>query len=432
MLIIKLSKIIKNNFFSFLLLLLILTTILVLNFYSANKKNQQNKLSNFIDNIYLKKSINNVISNLKPKYSYKKIVVKKGDTFEKIIINLNLSSEENKIIIDNLSKFKFVNNLYKGQKISFKIDNSSRTKILEIAIEKSKTKSIVFNRINELSKFDYKEIDKNLKKINVYKESIITNSLYSSAIALDIQPNIIIDFAQIYGFQVDFQRDIWKNDSFQIIYETFLDSKGKVVESGKILYANLILKGKENNLYIFQTKDGYEYFDNNGRSVKKSLMKTPINGARLSSSFGMRKHPILGYNKMHKGTDFAAPEGTPIMASGDGKIVRARWCGGGGNCIKIYHNSSYSTVYAHLRNFARGIKEGTKVKQGQIIGYVGSTGMSTGPHLHYEVIYNGKKINSQTLNLPSGKILKGKQRKKFEVSKIKLNVLKSELINSQL
>ena len=430
--IIKLSKLIKNNFFSFLLLILVLTTILVLNFYSATKRSQQNKLSNFIDNIYLKKSIKNVISNLKPKYSYKKIVVKKGDTFDRIISNLNLSSEEKKIIIDNLSKFKFVNNLYKGQKISFKIDNSSSTKILEIAIEKSKTKSIIFNRNNELSKFEYKEIDKNLKKINVYKESIITNSLYSSAIALDIQPNIIIDFAQIYGFQVDFQRDIWKNDSFQIIYENFLDSNGKVIESGKILYANLILKGKENNLYIFQTKDGYEYFDNSGRSVKKSLMKTPINGARLSSSFGMRKHPILGYNKMHKGTDFAAPEGTPIMASGDGKIIRARWCGGGGNCIKIYHNSSYSTVYAHLRNFARGIKEGTKVKQGQIIGYVGSTGMSTGPHLHYEVIYNGKKINSQTLNLPSGKILKGKQRKKFEVSKIKLNVLKSELINSQM
>ena len=135
---------------------------------------------------------------------------------------------------------------------------------------------------------------------------------------------------------------------------------------------------------------------------------------------------------MHRGTDFAAPEGTPIMASGDGKILRARWCGGGGNCIKIYHNSSYSTVYAHLKNFARGIKEGARVKQGQIIGYVGSTGMSTGPHLHYEVIYNGKKINSQTLKLPSGKILKGKERKKFEVNKIKLNVLKSELINSQM
>ena len=432
MLKIKLSKLIKNNFFSFLLLLIILTTILITNFYSINKKNQQQELLNFTENIYLKKSIINIISNLKPKYSHKEITVKKGDTFEKIISNLNLDSKEKEIIVNNLSKFKIINKLYKGQKISFKIDNSNSINITQISIEKSKTKTIIFNRIDGLNKFKFREIDKNLKKINVYKESIITNSLYSSAIALNINPNIIIDFAQIYGFQIDFQRDIWKNDSFQIIYESFLDSNDKIVENGKILYANLILKGKDNNLYVFKTKDGFEYFDNSGKSVKKSLMKTPINGARLSSSFGMRKHPILGYNKMHKGTDFAAPEGTPIMASGDGKIVRARWCGGGGNCIKIYHNSSYSTVYAHLKNFARGIKEGVKVKQGQTIGYVGSTGMSTGPHLHYEVIYNGKKINSQTLKLPSGKILKGKERKKFEVNKIKLNVLKSELINSQM
>jgi len=425
----KLSKLIKNNFFSFLLFSIVFLTILVTNFYSINKKNQEDKLINFTENIYLKKSINNIISNLKPKYSYKKIVVKKGDTFEKIIVDLNLPSDEKEIIISNLSKYKFINSLYKNQKISFKLDNSDPIKIMEISIEKSKTKTIVFNRINELKKFEYKEINKNLKKINIYKESIISNSLYSNAIILDIPPNIIIDFAQIYGFQVDFQRDIWKNDSFQIIYESFLDSNEKTVESGKILYANLILKGKENNLYIFKTKNGYEYFDNNGKSVKKSLMKTPINGARLSSNFGMRKHPILGYNKMHRGTDFAAPEGTPIMASGDGKILRARWCGGGGNCIKIYHNSSYSTVYAHLKNFARGVKEGARVKQGQIIGYVGSTGMSTGPHLHYEVIVNGKKVNSQRLKLPSGKVLKDNERKLFEIHRIRTDVMIAEMSN---
>jgi murein DD-endopeptidase MepM/ murein hydrolase activator NlpD len=158
-------------------------------------------------------------------------------------------------------------------------------------------------------------------------------------------------------------------------------------------------------------------------------MKTPINGARLSSSFGKRKHPILGYNKLHTGTDFAAPKDTPIMASGDGIISRAKWCGGGGNCIKIKHNSVYQTVYAHLSKFGRGIKKGVRVKQGQIIGYVGSTGMSTGPHLHYEVIENGRKINSQKLKLPSGKILKGKDRNLFEVNKIKIDVLKSELIS---
>ena len=189
----------------------------------------------------------------------------------------------------------------------------------------------------------------------------------------------------------------------------------------------MFVNGEEINLYNFKDKKEIGYYDIKGKSIVKSLMKTPINGARLSSSYGMRKHPILGYNKMHKGTDFAAPSGTPIMASGSGTVTRARWCGGGGNCVKIKHNSTYETVYAHMKNFARGIKEGRKVKQGQIIGYVGSTGLSTGPHLHYEVIVNGKKVNSQRLKLPSGKILKGEERKEFELQRIKIDLKLSEL-----
>ena len=186
-------------------------------------------------------------------------------------------------------------------------------------------------------------------------------------------------------------------------------------DTGKIIYASMFVNGSEINLYSFKDKNDFGFYDLKGKSIVKSLMKTPINGARLSSSFGNRKHPILGYTKLHTGTDFAAPSGTPIMASGAGKIIRARWCGGGGNCVKIKHNSIYETVYAHMKNFARGIKEGKRVSQGQIIGYVGSTGMSTGPHLHYEVIINGRKVNSQKLKLPSGKILKGYDRANFEL-----------------
>ena len=189
----------------------------------------------------------------------------------------------------------------------------------------------------------------------------------------------------------------------------------------------MFVNGEEINLYHFKDKNSDDFFNIKGQSITKSLMKTPINGARLSSSFGMRKHPILGYNKMHRGTDFAAPSGTPIMASGSGTITRARWCGGGGNCVKIRHNSTYETIYAHMKSFAKGIKEGRKVKQGQIIGYVGSTGMSTGPHLHYEVIVNGKKVNSQRLKLPSGKKLKGEARKDFELKRIKIDLKLSEL-----
>ena len=427
---IKINKFFRNNSDHLILIIIIVVTVLIVNFSSANKNNQNQKLLDAFENIYLKKTSKHIIKNLNPKFSYINIKVNKGDSFEKIVNNLNISETEKEIIIKNLSKFKFLKNLFQGQNIFFKLNNVNPVKIVEISVQKSKTKNIVFSRIKDLSKFEYLEIEKNLEKVIVYKEAEITKSLYASAIDVEIKPNIIVEFARIYGFQIDFQRDIWKNDSFQIIYETFLDSNGKILETGNILYANLKLRGKNNDLYIFKTKDGYEHFDKYGKSVKKSLMKTPINGARLSSSFGLRKHPILGYNKMHRGTDFAAPEGTPVLASGDGKVVRARWCGGGGNCIKINHNSTYSTVYAHLKNFGRGIKEGVRVRQGQIIGYVGSTGMSTGPHLHYEVIINGKKVNSQKLKLPSGKILRGKERKNFEVIKIKLDVLKSKLISS--
>jgi murein DD-endopeptidase MepM/ murein hydrolase activator NlpD len=212
------------------------------------------------------------------------------------------------------------------------------------------------------------------------------------------------------------------------MYEVFLDKDKKIIETGEILFANLKLSGQNNPLYYFNNNGKEGHYDKNGKSVQKALMKTPINGARLSSSFGMRKHPIDGFNKMHRGTDFAAPMGTPIMASGNGIIKKVGWCGGGGNCVKIRHNSTYQTIYAHMSKFARGIKVGLRVKQGQTIGYVGSTGKSTGPHLHYEVIVNGKKVNSQTLKLPSGKVLKDDERKLFETNKIKLDVLKSEKI----
>ncbi len=429
---IKLNKFFRNNLYLLVLSLFVLCTALVLNFYTINKKNQEKKIVNLFENTYLKKSSKLLLKNLKPKFSHESFKIDKGDTLEKIIKKLNIPLNEKKLITNSLLKHNFVSKLYEGQVITFKLDNTIPIKVTKITFEISKTKNIIFNRAINLEKFTYKEIEKNLKGVVVYKEGEILNSLYSSAVESGIQPNIIIEFARLYGFQVDFQRDIWKNDSYQIVYETFEDSNDQILETGNILFANLNLQGKNHNLYIYKTKDGFEHFDDYGKSIRKSLMKTPINGARLSSSFGMRKHPILGYNKLHQGTDFAAPEGTPIMASGDGKVIRARWCGGGGNCIKIKHNSTYSTVYAHLKNFARGVKEGVRVRQGQIIGYVGSTGMSTGPHLHYEVIINGKKVNSQKLKLPSGKILKGKERELFEIKKIKLNVLKSKLISSQM
>jgi len=424
----KIQIVVKKYNLHFISLFLIILCISLSNYFTNFKKKQNFDFQKLLENIYLNKTSTSIIENLDPRYEKIIIKVKSGDSFQKILNQIEVESGEKQKILKEVLKKKSVSNLLKGQKIIFKIDKRKSKKITELLVEMSKTKSILYSLNESTDKFQYKEIQKSLKRVVSYKESIISNSLYESSIKNGIQPNVIIDFARVYGFQVDFQRDIWKNDSFQLMYETFLDDNKKIVETGNIIYANLNLQGKDLPLYGFKTKEGYDYFDNFGKSIKKSLMKTPINGARLSSSFGMRKHPILGFNKMHRGTDFAAPEGTPIMASGDGKIVRARWCGGGGNCIKIKHNSTYSTVYAHLSKFARIAKEGNRVRQGQIIGYVGSTGMSTGPHLHYEVIENGKKVNSQTLKLPSGKILKGKERERFEIEKIKIEVTKSELI----
>ena len=410
-------------------ILVSILAILIFIIYTKNKEEQTAKLFESLENIYLKKTIQEITKNLDPRFTSINYISKSGDTYENIVNDLKIGKNEKKLILNTILKEKDLKTLRTNQKFTFKFDKLSNQKIVKFVIETDKKNELIFIKDKSESKFISKKIKKNFKKKLVYKETIIKSSLYNSAIDLEIKPNVILEFARLYGFQIDFQRDIWKNDSFQIIYEEFVNENGEVVDTGEILFANLNLQNKDYQLYMYEyDKKKIDYFDENGKSIKKTLMKTPINGARLSSSYGKRKHPILGYTKMHLGTDFAAPKGTPIMASGDGKVTKAGWCGGGGNCVKIKHNRKYQTVYAHMSKFGRGIKKGVRVKQGQIIGYVGSTGLSTGPHLHYEVIENGRKINSQKLKLPSGKILKGEERKRFEVNKIKIDVLKSNLI----
>ena len=424
----KVIKLIKKNVEITFLLLLLLLTITSTTFYNNYKKYINKNYIDVINNIYFQKSVTQIFNNLTPRYKSVDHKISSGETFDKILNKYSISSEEILEIKKSLNSDYNLNNLKTNLDIKFTIDQSNSKKIIFFLFPISRTEKIQLTKNLDTDLFEKKTIITNLNTKIVFKEGKITQSLYKTAVDLNVQPNIIIEFARIYGFQVDFQRDIRKNDNFQIMYEVFEDDNGKVFETGNIIFANLKLSGINNSLYYFDKKGSEGHYDENGKSVEKALMKTPINGARLSSAFGMRKHPIDGFNKMHRGTDFAAPMGTPIMASGSGVITRARWCGGGGNCVKIKHNSTYTTIYAHMKNFARGIKEGARVKQGQIIGYVGSTGKSTGPHLHYEVVENGKKINSQKLKLPSGKILKNKERKIFEVAKIKLDVLKSELI----
>ena len=417
----------KKNLKIFVLFSLIISATFFISYFNYKKKIDNKTYISFIDNIYFKKTLKSVINNLEPKFKRVKHKIQSGETFDKVLNNYYVDKKEIIKIKNSLSKSVNLNKLNTKQIIQFTLDKTTN-KIVNFSYQISNVEKIILERNKENDTFNEKILSIKLNKEIVYTENIILQSLYQAAIDEKIPANTIIDFASIYGFQVDFQRDIRKQDKFQIMYEIFLNEKNEIVETGEILFANLKLSGQDNSLYYFDNNENEGHYDKNGKSVKKALMKTPINGARLSSPFGMRKHPIDGFNKMHRGTDFAAPMGTPIMASGDGVIKKAGWCGGGGNCVKIKHNSTYQTVYAHMSKFARGIKPGVRVKQGQTIGYVGSTGKSTGPHLHYEVIVNGKKVNSQKLKLPSGKVLKGKERKLFETNKIKLDVLKAEKI----
>jgi len=416
---------IKNEIFA--LGLLIVITIIFTSYYNHTKKKIVNNYKDIIHNVYFKKSINYFFDNLEPKFKKITHKINDGETLNSILENYSIKEKEIKNIKKELSKKINLSKLKTDQKIHFVIDQS-KDSIKEFIFQISNKERILLTRNLENNNFNQKIVLTELNKKVIYTENIILQSLYRSATEKKIPANTIIEFARIYGFQVDFQRDIRKKDRFQIMYEVFVDENKKIIETGDIIYANLVLSGEDNSLYFFDKEGSIGHYDKNGKSVRKALMKTPINGARLSSPFGMRKHPIDGFNKMHKGTDFAAPKGTPIMASGDGLIKKAGWCGGGGNCVVIKHNSTYQTIYAHMSKFASGIRSGVRVKQGQTIGFVGSTGKSTGPHLHYEVIINGKKVNSQTLKLPSGKVLKGEERKIFETKKIKLDVLKSEKI----
>ena len=355
--------------------------------------------------------------------------IKSGDSIQKILKKFKVHNNEIQAVINQYKKYSNPNQLLMSNKIDLIIEENLSEKnysIAKFAIPITKSTTIEITK-DEQGKIASKKIITKLYKKKILSENIIKNNLYSSAIEAKINPDAIIEFARIFGFEIDFQRDIRENDYFKIIYDKYFDENGEFVKSGSIHYAHMSVNGREITLYKFGDDKNYSYFDINGKSVEKALMKTPINGARLSSSFGMRKHPILGFNKKHTGTDFAAPSETPIMASGSGTIVLAKWCGGGGNCIKIKHNSTYETIYAHMKSFARGMKKGKKVRQGEIIGYVGSTGISTGPHLHYEVTVNGKKVNSQKLKLPSGKVLKDNERKLFEVHRIKTDVLIAEM-----
>ena len=418
----------RNKYFryAFFTLLISISLIFFLLNHSLFKKNQQVQSLN--DFQIETKNIHSIfIQKLKNRNVKKNLAIKKGKSLNTTLSNAGVLQKDILDITSLLSKYLNLKKINSNHIFQI-IMNKKTGKLERLTVNTDNITSLhIFRQDN---KFTANKIEKVLYKKTSLSEGIIKSSLFRAAQKDNIEAEVIVEFARIFGFEIDFQRDIRKNDIFQIVYNKYVDDDGELQKNGNIIYAYMKNKGREIELYRFVDQKGIAgYYQTNGKSIEKALMKTPINGARLSSTFGMRKHPILSYNKMHRGTDFAAPKGTPIMASGSGTVEVVKWWGAYGKYIRIKHNTKYKTAYAHLNGYARGIRPGAKVRQGQIIGYVGSTGRSTGPHLHYEVLVDGKRKNSQRLKLPSGRTLRGSDREKFEISRIKIDVMRSNLIN---
>ncbi len=296
-------------------------------------------------------------------------------------------------------------------------DNASSRLLTALSLEPDIERTVKVMRDGDGS-YTGNEIKKTFTESYVRAKGTISSSLFLDADRAGVPPRIIVEMIRMFSYSVDFQREIRAGDKFDVYFDRKFDENGVPVMEGNIAYASLTVGGKQHQLWRFKTKDGvWDYFDGKGRSMKKFLMRTPIDGARISSGFGLRRHPVLGYSKMHKGTDFAAPRGTPIYAAGNGVIEIAGWVRGFGNYIRIKHANSYETAYGHMNGFAKGIKRGTRVHQGQVIGYVGTTGRSTGPHLHYEVHVHGKAVNPLGIKLPTGTQLAGAELKRYQAKR---------------
>ncbi len=404
---------IYNKYILFLffgLLMTLITTYLLTINYGEVKNYQETSIIKTQNSGELENNDNLAIT-----YTYKKkYEMQEGETFSQILNRTKLNDNEIQEIIKLAKEKVDLNKLNIGTKIeTLSYLENDNLIIKNIIIYPNKESEIFLFRTNEAFKIKSNQLK--LYPELVYKEIEIQNSIFESLINVNTPENIIMEFVQLFSFDIDFQREIREGNKIKIFYKQLNDKKQNFVKSGSIFFAEIKLHNHSYELYRYENENEklLGYFDSTGKSATKALMKTPINGARLSSGYGMRKHPILGYNKKHQGVDFAAPTGTPIMAAGTGHVEFVGNNGGAGKYIRIKHLNGYKTAYAHLSKYASGIKKNVKVNQGQIIGYVGSTGLSTGPHLHYEVWFNGKKINPMTMKLPSGKKLKNNELETF-------------------
>jgi len=350
------------------------------------------------------------------------ITVSRGDTLMGLLVKADVPRAEAHAAISALRPVYDLRRMKIGQTFTLTLTppaekpqeaGAGTAKLLRMSFRPSVEQDIHVR--HDAAKGYHAEIEtRPLTRRDSYATGTITTSLYESALDASLPLDVLMRLILVFSFDVDFQREVQPGDGFAVLYNDYRDELGETVRTGEIAWASMTLRGKTLEYARFTPKGGFpEYYDRRGQSVKKTLMRTPINGARLSSRFGKRRHPILGFTKMHRGVDFAAPKGVPIMAAGDGVIESIGRNGGYGKYIRIRHNSTYKTAYAHMSSYKRGLKRGSRVRQGSTIGYVGSTGRSTGPHLHYEVLKNGRQMNPMSVRLPAGDKLKGKSLKTF-------------------
>jgi murein DD-endopeptidase MepM/ murein hydrolase activator NlpD len=414
----------------FLIIPILITFIFISKYfdqYSENGESKDQELENNL--ITVKDFLFNQFNSGATKVELK---VRNGDSIQRILYDQKISPTEVNNVLNALRREYNVGTLRNDQKVYLIVKrekNGNFVSRLTVNIDNITSVHVFLNKDNV---YETKRVTKILTKKNHLVETTIDRGIYRTAKQSGIENSIVAQFARLYGFEVDFQRDLKKNDKIKIFYERYLDDDGVSQRTGNIIYSEITNVERNIVLYRYEYPNGsIAYFTPEGKSIEKSLMRTPINGAKLSSRYGFRIHPILGYNQMHQGTDFAAPIGTPVMASGAGTVEYSGWKGGYGKFISIRHSPVYQTNYAHLQDYAKGMRRGTKVQQGQVIGYLGSTGSSTGPHLHYEVVVNGRKENSQTLKLPSAAPLEGNNKNFFEIQKRNIDNLILESSNKK-
>lgn len=357
------------------------------------------------------------------------LVVERGDTLIGVLTKAGVEDKEAYKAANALKKIYDMRSINVGQEIYASFTEKEETGDLDfvsLTIEKPDHRVVV--KKNDKGEFAAKKEEKKLEKQISRAGGLITTSLFQLAGALEVPSSVMQQAVKAYSYDVDFQRDIRNGNHFEVIYEIYTDENGQYVREGEMLFASLTVNGEELKIIRHTTPDGdTDYYTEDGHSVRKALLKTPISGARISSGFGMRRHPVLGYSRMHKGVDFSVPRGTPVYAAGDGVVDQVGKKGGYGNYLRIRHTSEYSTAYAHLHKYASGIKRGRRVKQGQVVAYSGNTGVSTGPHLHYEVIVAGRQMNPSKVKMTPGRKLNKKELAGFNEAKKKMIALRTSL-----